>query len=546
MFYETNDHMNFCYHLTGKSGSPPNIPSDATLQFDIELIHFSEYDDVYGTDGHVQKRCIAEGEGWKKPKDTDVCQLKMKVFLEETGTLIQEIGGEKPEEYIVNSSKAPGIAKAIKDMKKGEKSEFLIAPTQGYGNNGNDDLAVPPNAKLKTEIELVDIIEIDDINSDGGILVKKIVEGEGYKNPKDLGTAKFHYKLALVDGTTIKDSQTENNGEPISHVIDEGELPCCAIELAVKKMKKGGKSEVRISPKYAFGDAGSEQFGVPAKAEILGTVELVSFENEKESWELHDNEEKLQVAQAKKVLGNERVKIKDFEKAARRYENAKDVLTSDYSFTEEQKEKSKELKVSIWTNLAMCQDKLGQADAALTSCNEALKLDPKTVKALYRRGCIESARGNEEKASTDLKAANAQEPENIAIKKALAALKKHRAVQDANDRKTLGGMFDKFAAKDALKDKKGKKKQKVKEMPSKTKPAKADPESESANVADDDTTSGSLSESDPTDVRPQLDPSTDGSGKDKRWIRKDYERECEKRGLSATGTIDELKTRLGL
>ena len=146
------------------------------------------------------------------------------------------------------------------------------------------------------------------------------------------------------------------------------------------------------------------------------------------------------------------MKTKDFERAIRRYETAKAHLTSDYDFTDEQKEKAKALNISIWTNIAMCQDKLGQESAVLDSCSEALKLDEHSVKALYRRGCIESKRGNDENASKDLNAALAREPGNVAVKKALAALKKRRAVQDAKDRKSLGGMFDKFAAKDAKKE----------------------------------------------------------------------------------------------
>jgi hypothetical protein len=65
-----------------------------------------EYEDVPGTDGKVQKKSIRDGSGWKKPGDNDICKLNMKVCLED-GTVVAEIGGEEPAEYITNGGFAP-------------------------------------------------------------------------------------------------------------------------------------------------------------------------------------------------------------------------------------------------------------------------------------------------------------------------------------------------------------------------------------------------------------------------------------------------------
>ena len=76
----------------------------------------------------------------------------------------------EPAEYITNGGCAPlllgqaraaaSIASAIKDLKKGERADFVIQPECGYGEAGCDGPAVPPNAVLRAEIELVDIIEV--------------------------------------------------------------------------------------------------------------------------------------------------------------------------------------------------------------------------------------------------------------------------------------------------------------------------------------------------------------------------------------------------
>lgn len=54
----------------GKSGSPPTIPADATLQFDVELLSWSSVKDI-SKDGGIFKKILVEGEKWENPKDAD-------------------------------------------------------------------------------------------------------------------------------------------------------------------------------------------------------------------------------------------------------------------------------------------------------------------------------------------------------------------------------------------------------------------------------------------------------------------------------------------
>ncbi|XP_057749175.1 70 kDa peptidyl-prolyl isomerase-like [Arachis stenosperma] len=51
-----------------ESGSPPTIPSKATLQFDVQLLSWTSVKDIC-KDGGLFKKILVEGEKWENPKD---------------------------------------------------------------------------------------------------------------------------------------------------------------------------------------------------------------------------------------------------------------------------------------------------------------------------------------------------------------------------------------------------------------------------------------------------------------------------------------------
>ena len=64
------------------------------MQFEIELLSFSEYDEVRGTDGNVLLKLENPGEGYERPKENDIVLCKLKLSLASDDTLIGEVGSE--------------------------------------------------------------------------------------------------------------------------------------------------------------------------------------------------------------------------------------------------------------------------------------------------------------------------------------------------------------------------------------------------------------------------------------------------------------------
>eukprot|EP00246_Nothoceros_aenigmaticus_P003382 TRINITY_DN1451_c0_g1_i1.p1 TRINITY_DN1451_c0_g1~~TRINITY_DN1451_c0_g1_i1.p1 ORF type:complete len:595 (+),score=183.93 TRINITY_DN1451_c0_g1_i1:170-1954(+) len=436
----------------GESGSPPTIPPNATLKFEIELLSWASVKDIC-KDGGVFKKIIVEGEKWESPKDADEVTIRYEAKLED-GTVIEKTPEEGVEFYLGDGCFVPAIAKAVKTMKRAEKVQLTVKPSYGFGAAGRSPsagvVAVPPNATLLIDLDLVSWKSVEEVTDDKRVMKKVLKSGEGYDKPNDGATVQVKYIAKLADGTIFE--KEGHDGDLFEFVSDEEQV-IAGLDRAIGTMKKGEISLVTIAPDYGYGDVETKRAlaTVPPKATLTFEVELVSFVKEKENWDV-DNAEKTVFAAKKKEEGNVLFKAGKFWRASKKYEKAVKFVEVDSAFDDEQKKQSKVLKVSCYTNNAACKLKLKSYHDAVKLATKALEVDSSNVKALFRRaqGYIEIA--DYDLAEWDIKKALELEPKNTEVKVLAKSLKQKQIEQNKKEAKLYGNMFarlSKLEAKEA-------------------------------------------------------------------------------------------------
>ncbi|CAK0884189.1 unnamed protein product [Prorocentrum cordatum] len=101
---------------------------------------------------------------------------------------------------------------------------------------------------------------------------------------------------------------------------------------------------------------------------------------------------------------------------------------------------------SVMLNVAACHLKLGSLDACVDFASQALQLDPKNQKALFRRGSALRQIGRFDDAMVDLKTASELEPKNPAVRQELQLLLHARKAKDPEKTRKASSFAARFSS----------------------------------------------------------------------------------------------------
>lgn len=431
----------------GLTGAPPNIPPNAKLIFEMELLKWQSNRDVFG-DQLVIKSQIKAGEGWERPRYN--AEVTVDVVAREKEDKNSKVLFKGRKVITIGKKEAPEAWDAVlKEMKKGGRME-VVCKGKYVGGPGVD--FVPKDAEVVVyDITLVNWLKVEDLCGDGGVMKKIIKEGEGWERPNEGATVVADLTYSVYDAEKRKPKPLYDTRDGVKLRIGDGEV-VDGLDKALSSMKKGEEAEVILKPEYGYENAKSL---LPRSGEVKATdtihvaVKLVSFEKAKDMWSM-TFDEKAQEMRKIKEKGNQMFKDNRLKLAMKCYERGISFFDSSTSeLNAELRKKVNHLLVQCHLNVAACQEKLSDYKKVIEHCNKALDLEPSNGKALYRRGSAYLALDDYYKARVDLKYALEMNGKDANIRKKLKELVQKQAKQDAVDKKLYSNLFGRLSKMEA-------------------------------------------------------------------------------------------------
>ncbi|XP_039140546.1 70 kDa peptidyl-prolyl isomerase-like [Dioscorea cayenensis subsp. rotundata] len=416
------------------------VPPGADLQFEVELVSWLTVVDIC-KDGGIIKKIMFSGDD-VQAGDLDQVTVKYQVRLSD-GKLVAESPEGGSEFYVNEGHLCEAFPKVLKTMRKGEKAVVTVQPQYAFGEHGreaeNGFQAIPSNAVLTIDVELVSLKPVVDVSGDLKVLKKVLRSGEGIHRPKDGEAVRIRYTAMLEDGTIFE--KLGFDGELFEFVIDEEQV-VAGLEQAVGTMLKGELSEVTVKPEYGYGnDETKRDLAIlPPCSTLIYQVEMVDFTKEKEPWEM-SGPEKIEAAEKTKKAGNDLYKIGKFKRASKKYEKAVSYINEDEPLESGEEKLVKSLRITCWLNHAACCLKLNNFLEAVNLCSKVLDVEFHNVKALYRRAQAYIKTADLDLAKLDIQKALEVDPQNREVKSLQTTLKQLQLENNKRDAKLYVNMF---------------------------------------------------------------------------------------------------------
>ncbi len=271
----------------GAAGSPPAIPANATLIFEVELLSVVHMPDFRAGDPAKQTttasglvyEVLKTGEG-PTAKLTDVVEIDVALWSPQ-GKLLHSAGyGSDPVRTGVDKLALPCLKEAIQLLQQGGRIWMTAPAALAFGaQSPSPDL--PANSPTIWEVGLLAIVKPlvcppfaksapgTARKLASGLEIEVLKDGTG-RAPKIGESVTVHYAGWLTDGTLFDSSFS--TGAPATFQLGR---VIQGWNEGLQLIKEGGQARLTIPGALAYGPAGNPQAGIAPNTTLIFYVELI-------------------------------------------------------------------------------------------------------------------------------------------------------------------------------------------------------------------------------------------------------------------------------
>ncbi|KAE8588369.1 hypothetical protein XENTR_v10022486 [Xenopus tropicalis] len=247
----------------GEDGDGKDIPSQASLVFDVVLLDLHNPKDSITVESHyVPEDCE------RRTQVGDFIRYHYNGSLLD-GTLFDSSYSRKHtyDTYIGKGYVIAGMDEGLLGLCTGEKRRVTIPPHLGYGEEGRGK--IPGSAVLVFDIHVIDFH-----NPEDSVSITSLFKPSNCSVLSKKGDyLKYHYNATLMDGTVL--DSTHQYGKTYNIVLGSGQV-VMGMDIGLQDMCIGEKRNIVIPPHLGYGEAGVEG-EVPGSAVLVFDIELLDL-----------------------------------------------------------------------------------------------------------------------------------------------------------------------------------------------------------------------------------------------------------------------------